>query len=201
MKKRDNLIKLGFALFFILLSPYVLAELMVDYKYIQYSDNQQTYLNSERTVYTGERTVDELLTPGQGISIELRITDGSLIEVKTELVTGEIDVDIFLVVLVNASSEEVSGYSMNIGSSREHITVETNIKRPSLDRLIFTRFPLAFIRIIPVTGSGIISLQYQTLHPVSELTYLCIITLFVGVSFFVKNAFDLIEIKRSKKRF
>lgn len=193
MKFREKSVKLGFAFFFILLTSYVVAEWTVDYKYLKYSEDTQLYLNSKQRVYTGKRTAEEILLLEQRTSVNLRIKDGSIIEVTTELVSGDLDVDIFLVVSVNDTSRVISAYSMNINSSREHLLIKSAIKTPSIDRYIFTEYPVAVLFIIPVTGSGIISLHYETLHPAQELIYLCVITMLIGASFFIKNVFDLIK--------
>lgn len=196
MKLRAKLVKLGFAFCFILLTSYVIAEWTVDYKYIEYSSEKQVYLNSERKVYSGERSVGEILLLDPKMSIELRVKAGSLVEVATEPISGDLDVDIFLLVRESISSSVLYAYSMNSNSSREYITVEITINPQSLDKLIFTDFPLAEFIIIPVSGSGIISIYYKTLHPIQELIYLCVIILFVGTSFFIRNMLDLIRFQR-----
>jgi len=199
MKLRGKMIRLGFALFFILFSSYVISEWTVDYKYIRYSDSEEIYLNSGQTEYTGERTVEEIYRPTAGISIEFRITEGSIIDIQTELISGDLDVDIFLVISANASYQELSAFSMNIGSSSEQLTIESRIIAPSFDRFLFTNFPHADLVIIPVTGSGTISVHYTTLHPARELIYLCVITMILGVSFFIKSTFNLIRSEKPKR--
>ncbi|WP_287585357.1 hypothetical protein [Candidatus Borrarchaeum sp.] len=196
MKLRSRQIKLVFAFFFILLSSFVIAELTVDFKYIEYSSEQQIYLDSRRTELTGERSVSEILILDQKMSVELRVKDGSIVEVATEPISGDLDVDIFLFVRENLSSSVLYALSMNSESSIEHITVEVSINPPSLDKLIFTDYPLAEFIIVPVTGSGIVSIYYKTLNPVPELIYLCIIIMFVGTSFFIKNMINLIRFQR-----
>ena len=197
MKLREKLVKIGFAFFFILLTSYVISEWTVDSKYIKYSDEQQVYLNSEQTISTVERSVEDILRLRRGLSIEFSLTEGSLIDATTEPVSGDLDVDIFLLLSINTTSDEVLAHSMNIGSSREHLAVESTIETPSIDKRIFTRYPHAELVIIPVTGSGIISIRYATLHPVQELIYLCVVILVLGACFFFKSMFDLIEFKRS----
>ncbi|MFX1479115.1 MAG: hypothetical protein ACFFCI_13365 [Promethearchaeota archaeon] len=198
MKLRKKLIKLGFAFFFILLSSYIIAEWTVDYKYLKYSDNKRFYLNSEQTEYTEERSAEKISKLERGTSIELRIRQGSLFDITTEPVSGDLDIDIILVVSFNYSSELVLAYSITIGSSREHISVESRIRSSSIYELIFSDYPRVELLIIPVTGSGIISLHYETLHPVEELVYLCVVSLIIGASFFIKNVFDLIKFKKIK---
>jgi hypothetical protein len=192
MKYRRRIILFGFACAFILLAAYSLTFLTVNYKYLNYSQSEQFYVNAGTTEYT-ELTIEELIRSSRRISIELRVKKGSLVNVETSLISGDIDIDVVLLVHMNESSEEVIGYSVTEGSSEEQFLNECKINDVPLETLILTRYPFAELLVIPRVGSGSIELRYTVLQPVPEFVYICLLSIIIGLSFFLKGFLHLIK--------
>ena len=67
----------------------------LNYRYLSYYQNEQFYINAGTTEYE-ELTIEELLRSSSRV-IELRVKKGSLVEIETRLISGDIDIDIALV--------------------------------------------------------------------------------------------------------
>lgn len=186
IKLRSDFISIGIALISILIASLMLSFFTDNFTYLKFDESTNIYITTNGREYDGERTIeDEISTlPVFENPIEVRIKYGTLIEVTTQKLSGDIDVDIAIQIIYNSSYSIITAYSIEVGSSNEHIVWQNKMKTTTagfLDLLPSQEpSPIARILILSVEGSGMINFSYKILQPSVEFFYISIATMVIG---------------------
>ena len=157
------------SMIFILLASFVLSGLLVDYQYLKYEDRSDIYLSSN----------------DDPLEIGIKIKNGTIIEMSTQRLTGDLDLGIEIRVSLNSSYQQ--RFFFEGEESYESITWKFVPSSPERGIRLFSEYPFAILYIIPISGSGMFSLSYRVLQPTRELPLLSIVIMIVGVSFILKD--------------
>ncbi|KXH74434.1 MAG: hypothetical protein AM326_00095 [Candidatus Thorarchaeota archaeon SMTZ-45] len=157
------------SLIFILLASFVLSGLLVDYKYLKYEDRRELYLNSN----------------DDPLEINIKIKNGTIIELITQRLSGDLDLGIEILIKFNSSYQQRVRFQQE--TSFEYVTWKFVSRPPERGIGFFSEYPFVILSIIPISGSGLFSLSYRVLQPTNELPLLSILIMIVGVSFLLKD--------------
>lgn len=185
-------LNLTMALVFISVASFTITTWTTQYTYLHFKGEETFYLTGNYE--SDDRLISDEVKDLRRVSrsIELPIREGTIITARTELVTGDIDVDLAILVQFNESTSFIPVYSLSINSSNERVLWKNQVEIPSELRLqqyfpFGDPYPNAKLVILPVTGSGIVRIVYEVLQPVPILLYICILCIISGLTFTVKT--------------